>query len=191
MPQWILRVLDRAMCGCPKIQTKQRLLHPITCPILPPLTYFRTRYKLFWWKTFQTKQTQLEFLWTYSSHLAKTATGNDSFTISRMVIRTCLSLVQMFTLAGFSSGFIASQTLALAHGNHPFPLSCAVDLWGGLTDGILHADAFHDCESICDRLREDCQALHCRRACLVVHPDRQQCHTSAHVLKSQVEALSG
>lgn len=188
MPQWILGVLDGAIIGgCLKIQTKQSLLRPTTCPILPHLTYFTTRYKLI----FQTKQTQSELLWTYPSHLAKIAAGNDSFTISHMVIRTCLGLVQMFTLAGFSSGFIASQTLALAHGNHPFPLSCAVDLWGGMTDGILHADALHDCESICNRLREDCQALHRRWARLVVHPDRQQRHTSAHVLKSQVEALSG
>lgn len=94
-------------------------------------------------------------------------------------------------MAGVFCGFVSWETLALHHGNHPFTLSCAVNAWGGLTDGILHADSLHLPQGICNRLREGCQALHGGRTRLVVNPDRQQGHAGAHVLESQVEALFG
>lgn len=97
----------------------------------------------------------------------------------------------LLTLAGVPSGFVAGETLALAHRNHPFTLSCAVDAWGGMTDGVLHAGSLDLLEAVRHCLWEGRQALHCGRACLVVNSDREQRHTSAHVLKSQVEALPG
>lgn len=97
----------------------------------------------------------------------------------------------MFTLAGVPRAFVASQTLALAHGNHPLAVSWAVDAWGGRTDGILHARSFHLFESVCHRLRELRQALHRRRAGFVVHPGGEQRHARTHVLEGQVEAPPG
>lgn len=102
----------------------------------------------------------------------------------------CGVFLSMLTLAWVPCGFIAGETLALAHGNHPFALSWAVDARGGLTDGVLHTGPLHLPQSVCHGLREGCQALHCGRARFVVHPDRQQSHTCTHVLKSQVEASS-
>lgn len=144
---------------------------------------------------FQTNQTQLTFLWTHSSHLAKVVVQGVSFTITHIATQTCLSwvrgiLMAVLTLAGVPGGFVAFETLALAHWHHPFTLSCAVDAWGGLTDGILYTGSLHLSESVCHRLREGRQALHCGRACLVVHSDWEQRHARSHVLKSQIEAFS-
>lgn len=106
-------------------------------------------------------------------------------------IRQRMSLRCMFTLAGVPRAFITSQTLALAHRNHPLAVSWAVDAWGCRTDGILHTDSFHLFESICYRLRKLRQALHSRRAGFVVHSGGEQCHARTHVLKGQVEAPPG
>lgn len=95
------------------------------------------------------------------------------------------------TLARVPCGFITWETLALPHWNHPIPLSAAVDAWGGLTDGVLHTNAFHFPQRVRHRLREDRQALHGGRAGLVVDADRQQRHAGTHVLKGQVEAFLG
>lgn len=97
----------------------------------------------------------------------------------------------VFTLAGVPRAFITSQTLALAHGNHPLAISWAVDARGGWTDGILHADSFYFFESICYRLRELRQALHRRWTGFVVHSDGEQRNACAHVLEGQVEAPPG
>lgn len=97
----------------------------------------------------------------------------------------------LLTLAGIPGGFVAGQTLALAHGNHPLAFGRAVDARGGVTDGVLHAGSLHLLEAIRHRLWEGRQALHRGRARLVVNSDRQQRHASAHVLEGQVEALPG
>lgn len=97
----------------------------------------------------------------------------------------------VFTLAGVPRAFITSQTLALAHGNHPLAISWAVDAWRCWTDGILHADSFHLFESICYCLWERRQALHRRRTGFVVHSGGEQRNARAHVLEGQVEAPPG
>lgn len=102
-----------------------------------------------------------------------------------------LSLRCVLTLAGVPGAFVASQTLALSHRNHPLAVSWAVDARRCRTDGVLHADSLHLFEGVCHRLRERHQALHRGGAGLVVHSGGEQRHARAHVLEGQVEAPPG
>lgn len=173
--QWFLPVLHGAMCGYLKIETKQnRLRHlpcflplPRLCPVLGR-TYFKTDTKCFCSRS-QNKPDTINIPPKHSFH------GGVSFTTTHTATQTRLSWVHgtflaALTLAGVPSGFVTWETLALTHRNHPFSLSWAVDAWGGLTDGILHAGSLHLPQSIRHCLREGRQALHCGRARLVINP---------------------